>query len=82
MRSESRCAIIKVVGSDVHGSTMLRLDIATHAPKCIATFRTHGTYMNTYIVCVCLCTCIKMKFVVKQYLDLLSKNFKLIYFYI
>jgi hypothetical protein len=41
--SESRCTLIKGVGSDVHGPTLRRLRIATHTPKCTATFRTHCT---------------------------------------
>jgi hypothetical protein len=41
VRSGSRCVIIRSVGSYVHGPTMRRLDIATHNPKCTATFRTH-----------------------------------------
>jgi hypothetical protein len=40
---ESRCGLINGVGSDVHGPTLLRLDIAIHTAKCTATFRTHCT---------------------------------------
>jgi hypothetical protein len=39
VRLESRCALIKSVGSDVNGSAMRRLDITTHNPKGTATFR-------------------------------------------
>jgi hypothetical protein len=37
---------MKGVGSDVHGPTMRRLDIATHNPKCTSTFRTHCTHAH------------------------------------
>jgi hypothetical protein len=40
-RSESCCGLIKGVGSDVHGPTMCHLDIASHTPKCTATFGVH-----------------------------------------
>jgi hypothetical protein len=41
VRSESRGALIKSVGSYDHGPTMRRLENAPHNPKCTATFRTH-----------------------------------------
>jgi hypothetical protein len=48
LRSESRCALIKYIGNNVHGPKMRHLDIATHTSKFTATFRTHCTF-SAYI---------------------------------
>jgi hypothetical protein len=45
VRSESLCALTKVVGSDVHEHLCKSQPVYVPPPNCTATFRTHGAFM-------------------------------------